>query len=231
MNHSFLVFCLALARAGDRLRPPSSPRWPAQRGRRNFRNLHLNPRSRILDLLRWQWGYGPPEEPALPPGMVPPYRPAIMAPDLLRINRPEPAGIQVTWIGHSTFLVQMAGLNLLTDPIWSERASPVTFAGPKRYAPPGLNWQNLPSIDAVVISHNHYDHLDLATVKRLGPRPAFFVPLGLIFYFPGRWIWRFSKRRLPNANKVNSPLSEMPPYPPSQGPPSQGPPPQYPDIK
>jgi N-acyl-phosphatidylethanolamine-hydrolysing phospholipase D len=181
MNHLFLIFCLA--RAGDRPEPPSSPRWPSQRGRRDFRNLHLNPRSRILDLWRWQWGYGPPEEPALPPEMVPPYQPAIMAPDLGQINRPDPARIQVTWIGHSTFLVQMAGLNLLTDPVWSERASPVTFAGPKRYAPPGLNWQNLPSIDAVVISHNHYDHLDLATVKRLGHRTVFFFPLGLSRWF------------------------------------------------
>ena len=89
----------------------------------------------------------------------------------------------MTWIGHSTFLVQVAGLNLLTDPIFSERASPVSFAGPRRYAPPGLSWAELPRIDAVVISHNHYDHLDLATVKRLGNHTRFFVPLGVAAWF------------------------------------------------
>ncbi len=181
MNNFFLLFCLALARNRSGSTPPS--RWPAQRGSRNFRNLHLSPRSRVLDLLRWQLGFGPQEEPAWPQDMVPPYGAAIMAPNLAQLHHPDPTRIQVTWIGHSTFLVQMAGINLLTDPIWSERASPVDFAGPKRYVPPGLKWQDLPAIDAVIISHNHYDHLDLPTVKRLGHRPSFFVPLGLARWF------------------------------------------------
>jgi N-acyl-phosphatidylethanolamine-hydrolysing phospholipase D len=184
MHHLCLFFGLALVRAGRPGLPPCS-RWPPHGGPRGFRNLHLDPTSRVLDLLRWQLGFGPREEPALPPEMVPPYRAAIMAPDLGRINRPDPTQIQVTWIGHSTFLVQMAGINILTDPIWSERASPTPWAGPKRYVPPGLNWQDLPGIDAVIISHNHYDHLDLATVKRLGKGTGFFVPLGLARWFRG----------------------------------------------
>jgi N-acyl-phosphatidylethanolamine-hydrolysing phospholipase D len=183
MHYSFLLSCLTSAWAGERPGPPPFSWWPPHGGPRGFRNLHLKPQSRVLDLLRWQLGLGPQEEPALPREMVPPYRPAIMAPDLVQLNNPDPTRIQVTWIGHSTFLVQVAGINLLTDPIWSERASPSPFAGPKRYVPPGLNWQNLPSIDAVIISHNHYDHLDLATVKRLGYRPGFFVPLGLARWF------------------------------------------------
>jgi len=87
----------------------------------------------------------------------------------------------ITWIGHSGFLIQVDGLNILTDPQWSERASPVSWGGPKRFSPPGLAFEDLPRIDAVVISHDHYDHLDLATVKRLAAThdPLFLVPLGL----------------------------------------------------
>lgn len=86
-----------------------------------------------------------------------------------------------TWIGHSTFLVQIDGLNVLTDPIWAARVSPVGFAGPRRLVRPGLRFEDLPRIDAVVISHDHYDHLDVPTVQRLWRehRPAFFVPLGV----------------------------------------------------
>ena len=86
----------------------------------------------------------------------------------------------VTWVGHSTLLVQLDGVNLLTDPQWSERASPLSFAGPRRVTPPGLRFEDLPPIDLVVISHDHYDHLDAATVKRLWAthRPRFLVPLG-----------------------------------------------------
>ncbi|HSF47038.1 MAG TPA: MBL fold metallo-hydrolase, partial [Burkholderiales bacterium] len=72
----------------------------------------------------------------------------------------------VTWVGHATVLLQMDGLNVLTDPNWSERASPLTWAGPRRLSPPGLVFQDLPRVDVVVISHDHYDHLDLDTVKR-----------------------------------------------------------------
>jgi L-ascorbate metabolism protein UlaG (beta-lactamase superfamily) len=87
----------------------------------------------------------------------------------------------VTWIGHSTLLVQLDGVNLLTDPQWSERASPVSFGGPKRVTPPGLAFEDLPPIHLVLISHDHYDHLDVATVKRLAARhhPHFIVPLRL----------------------------------------------------
>ena len=87
-----------------------------------------------------------------------------------------------TWIGHATVLLQVAGVNVLTDPIFSERASPVGFAGPKRKVPPGLSYEQLPHIDVVVISHNHYDHLDRASVQRLnaqeGGPPLFLVGLG-----------------------------------------------------
>ena len=96
----------------------------------------------------------------------------------LRANGVNPT---ITWIGHSTFLIQVDGLNILTDPNWSNRASPVSFAGPRRLVPPGLRFEDLPRIDAVVISHDHYDHLDGPTVRRLAAayHPRFYVPLGL----------------------------------------------------
>jgi L-ascorbate metabolism protein UlaG (beta-lactamase superfamily) len=83
-------------------------------------------------------------------------------------------------VGHSTLLVQVAGLNILTDPVWSPRASPLAFAGPKRVNLPGIAFEDLPPIDVVLVSHNHYDHLDLATLKRLARmhNPRVVTPLG-----------------------------------------------------
>jgi L-ascorbate metabolism protein UlaG (beta-lactamase superfamily) len=77
-------------------------------------------------------------------------------------------------------LIQVAGLNILTDPIWSARASPFSFAGPKRVTPPGVSFDQLPPIDVVLISHNHYDHLDIPTLRQLDARdhPRVIVPLG-----------------------------------------------------
>ena len=88
--------------------------------------------------------------------------------------------LRVTFVNHATALVQMDGLNILTDPIWSERASPVTWAGPRRHRPPGLRFEDLPPIDIVLVSHNHYDHLDLATLRRLvqAHHPRIVVGLG-----------------------------------------------------
>ncbi len=85
----------------------------------------------------------------------------------------------LTWIGHSTVMVQMDGVTILTDPIWSDRASPLRWFGPKRYTEPGISLDDIPRIDVVLISHDHYDHLDKATLKRLGNTPLYFVPLGV----------------------------------------------------
>lgn len=88
--------------------------------------------------------------------------------------------LRITMVGHATLLIQVAGLNVLTDPVWSERASPLAWLGPKRVTAPGVVFENLPPIHVVVISHNHYDHLDLATLKRLhdAHAPLIIVPLG-----------------------------------------------------
>jgi N-acyl-phosphatidylethanolamine-hydrolysing phospholipase D len=115
-------------------------------------------------------------------GGLPPMPLAKNDPEFLKSNRTEDT---VTWVGHSTVLIQVEGRNILTDPIWSDRAGPLPFAGSRRYTPPGLAFEDLPRIDAVLVSHDHYDHLDLPTVRRLAEAhdPLFLVPLGLAAWF------------------------------------------------
>ncbi|ENX23109.1 hypothetical protein F892_02352 [Acinetobacter vivianii] len=86
----------------------------------------------------------------------------------------------VTFVNHATFLIQFQGLNILTDPVWSERVSPFSWIGPKRVREPGIALTDLPKIDIIVISHNHYDHLDIATLKKLNKlfSPKVIVPVG-----------------------------------------------------
>ncbi len=89
-------------------------------------------------------------------------------------------GMRVTFVNHATVLIQTAGLNFLTDPIWSHRTSPVSWAGPSRVRAPGIRFKDLPPIHVVLISHNHYDHLDQETIERLHKKhdPIFVVPMG-----------------------------------------------------
>jgi N-acyl-phosphatidylethanolamine-hydrolysing phospholipase D len=133
----------------------------------------------LMAVVQWQWGAfmdGLPKPPQQPTPTV--------APDLAFIHANSGGATQpaVTWIGHATVLAQLGGLNVLTDPIFSERASPFSFAGPKRAQPPGLSLATLPRIDVVLISHNHYDHLDEQSVRALasqkGGAPLYLVPMG-----------------------------------------------------
>ena len=87
--------------------------------------------------------------------------------------------LRVTFINHATVLIQMDGLNILTDPIWSERCSPFSWIGPKRHRAPGVAFDSLPPIDYVLLSHNHYDHLDMPTLKRLADKYHMPVITGL----------------------------------------------------
>jgi N-acyl-phosphatidylethanolamine-hydrolysing phospholipase D len=157
-----------------------------------FRNPVLESAPRSLgELIRWRWGALVGD---LPPAAQSPT--PTMAADLPRIRayqRSAPGSSAarsasppaVTWIGHASTLVQAGGLNVLTDPIFSERAFPVQIAGPQRAQPPGVAVDDLPPIDVVIISHNHYDHLDRASVVALnaraqqdGSNTLFLVPLG-----------------------------------------------------
>nr|WP_313194803.1 MBL fold metallo-hydrolase [Shinella zoogloeoides] len=125
----------------------------------------------FFELVRWQLGGGraawPADWPSPFPSAVPEAR---VTGDRL----------VVTMAGHAALLIQTAGLNILTDPVWSERASPLSYAGPKRVNPPGIALADLPKIDLVLVTHNHYDHLDLATLKALAARDGcrIVTPLG-----------------------------------------------------
>ncbi|CAM9324429.1 unnamed protein product [Chrysoparadoxa australica] len=103
--------------------------------------------------------------------------------------------MRVTWIGHATVLVQMNGLTILTDPMFSERASYLQSVGPKRYTPPAIALEDLPKVDLVLLSHNHFDHLDTASADAIGNSALWLVPLGL-----KRW---FSRRGIVNCVEMN----------------------------
>ncbi len=154
---------------GRRLRNPyySGPTSENFDGLR-FRNMNRVETDReFRAILRWKLK----ERPAAWPQSVP-VRQAV--PDA----RAE--GLRATIVGHASVLIQAGGLNVLTDPVWSERASPFAFAGPRRVAAPGIAFEDLPPIDAVLLSHNHYDHMDLATLRRLKVEhnPLIVTPLG-----------------------------------------------------
>lgn len=148
-----------------------------------FRNRYPHGRPDLLDFLRWErerrrHKLPPPPQTDLSP----------ITPDLQRIQTHTPKG-RVTWIGHSTLLVQMAGRNILTDPHFSAYASPIPGFGPRRWQAPGLRVDDLPGVDAVIISHNHYDHLDLPSIRALvarHPRALFIIPQGLERWFATR---------------------------------------------
>lgn len=173
-------------------RPHGRP-VPAHHARRGFINPdHVGKRG-LGEVLRWRLGLLPDEPLPIPAAESAIYKPAVVAPDLALLRGPDPAKIQITWIGQSTFLIQVEGLNILTDPLFSKRASPVGFAGPRRLAPPGVPFADLPRIDIVLVSHDHFDHLDRAAVRALGNGPRYFVPLGLGRWLAAAGIHRFSE--------------------------------------
>lgn len=150
---------------------PVNPRYPVSDhcdGTRFF-NPGENPRG-LRALLRWQLGR---RRGAWPDWVELRARPPLAA-------APGPGGGAVTFVNHATFLLQFPGLNVLTDPTWSDRCSPVSWAGPRRVHAPGVPFAELPRIDLVLLSHNHYDHLDLPTLRRLHAthRPLIVTTLG-----------------------------------------------------
>lgn len=151
-----------------------------------FRNPGDADKPGFAALLRWKWQRLLQPEVAQDASRVP--RRAL---DPAHLSQPE-AGWRATWIGHSTVLLQIDDVNILTDPTFSDKASPIAWLGADRATPPALRAEDLPFIDVVLISHNHYDHLDEASVQALarqpGGPPRFIVPLGVERWFAGQGI-------------------------------------------
>ena len=136
---------------------------------KHFHNLEPSPPKGLLEAMKWKFNTKSPSWPAW-----------ISTPEdnILPID---PKKTIITSITHATFFIQTSGINILTDPIWSKRAGPLSFLGPRRVKEPGLRLDQLPNIDIVTISHNHYDHLDIRTIKQLESKfkPIFITGLGV----------------------------------------------------
>jgi len=151
--------------SGPRYKGPPSDHFDGN----EFHNLEPTEMKGLGDVLKWQLNREQGEWPDEIES-VRNQKPAVSVPEA-----------RVTFINHASFLIQIDGMNILTDPIYSERASPFSFAGPARKREPGIRFEDLPEIHAVLISHNHYDHLDLSTLQMLRDKydPVFIVPLGV----------------------------------------------------
>lgn len=178
MNRRRFLAALGLPAAGaalyGALMPPSNPYYDGPvsdhfDGLRFFVPGYIRDKG-PLDLLKWSFGESRAKWPDAAPAPGQDKPPA----------RVEGSDLRVSYVGHATVLIQTHGVNLLIDPVWSERASPVSFAGPKRVNAPGIAREDLPALDAVLVSHNHYDHLDLDMLGHLArERPARVItPLG-----------------------------------------------------
>ena len=165
VNGLTILLVLLAAGCAGYYRGPASDHFDGRR----FDNPWSPMPNRFGDFLKWRLTgeRGPWPDAVAVTSTVPPAR--VMGEEL-----------RVTYVGHATVLLQTGGLNILTDPIWSDRASPVSFAGPRRVAAPGVRFEDLPPIDLVLVSHNHYDHMDLPTLERLHRAfaPLVLTPLG-----------------------------------------------------
>ncbi len=148
-----------------------APAFPRHFDGKRFFNPDAPQASGFLEVLRWKLTSRPQPGAAWVADVAPSKPPS-------SVEGPE---LRVTLINHSTVLLQQSGVHILTDPIWSERASPLAWIGPRRRRAPGVRWEDLPRIDIVLLSHNHYDHLDLPTLRRLAKRgqSQFVVPIGV----------------------------------------------------
>lgn len=158
--------------AAPKYRGPKSNHFDGKR----FHNVPSTEHAGFIDMVRWlthrehgPWDTWREITPSVPP------------------PRATGDALRVTWVNHSTFLLQLANVNILTDPVWSKRCSPVQWAGPKRRHAPGIRFEDLPPIDVVLVSHNHYDHMDAQTLDSLkrGHAPRIFTGLGNAAFLKG----------------------------------------------
>ena len=207
---ALLVSCAVLA-------PPVNLDFDATRAHHRpdgFVNRYAA-RSEKPGLLRWMWERWRDDLPR------PAAQPILGVSADIPLIQSSTDAVRITWVGHSTLLLQVDGLNLLTDPHWGQRASPVSFAGPKRHQAPGLALSELPPIHAVLLSHNHWDHLDQPTLQHLmrhHPGIRFYVPLGVQHWLqaqiegvrltgPQRNVWALDWDQSVQLNGRSAPLT------------------------
>ncbi len=143
---------------------------------RIFQNLQQHPPHRLLEILRWKFGFPPHETPQLPDAPDTPAEMTLLDPQ--SIATPPDTGWRITWLGHASFLLQGAGVSLLVDPIFSSYCAPLPLPSLRRLRETPCALSELPRIDAVLLTHSHYDHLDLPTLRRLGKQTRLIVPEG-----------------------------------------------------
>ncbi|MFT5191627.1 MAG: N-acyl-phosphatidylethanolamine-hydrolyzing phospholipase D [Verrucomicrobiales bacterium] len=154
-----------------------------------FQNLHSHSSHHLGHILQWKLGLRKEHRPTIAPewshtdDLVP------MPVDLPLIQHPEAGSIQVTWIGHASFLVQVAGKAFLFDPVFGDHCSPVPLPGMRRLHPHGIRLDDLPELNGIFLSHNHYDHLEKRTIAKLGAEVPCHVPIGL-----GRFVGKLGVR-------------------------------------
>jgi N-acyl-phosphatidylethanolamine-hydrolysing phospholipase D len=173
-----IVLGVSLNACGPAPRSVASTSQPAHHTESGFKNIYGSPSQHagLWPYLKMRYideRFPAPTRETIPPTVMP---------DMALIDHPK-SDLQVTWIGHSSALIQVNGKTILTDPVFEERASPISLFGPKRYSQAGLAPDQLPLIDFVLVSHNHFDHLEYATVARLGNAVHWLVPLGLKAWF------------------------------------------------
>ena len=163
-----IVFCFGCATAGEKVMYPISDHFD---GKRFYNSWGVNNEKSLLDVLKWKLSGGAKDWPK---------EKVYTKADSQLVTIGGAASVHVTYIGQATVYVQDSQLSILTDPQFSERASPVSFAGPKRYREPALTVEQLPSVHLVLVSHNHYDHMDIPSLVALDKKfkPEFVVPLG-----------------------------------------------------
>lgn len=167
LRPTWLISLMTLAGcAGTPYQGPTSDHFDGQR----FHNIEPKPHKDLWSVLKWQFNR---EKQA--PWVE---EPAVAAPEV--VERVQGDELRITYINHATVLIQHRGLNIVTDPVWSQRVSPFSFIGPRRHQQPGLSLNQLPPIDLILVSHNHYDHLDLENLRGLAERfPLATVATGL----------------------------------------------------
>ena len=167
----FIFFCYFLGKVGFEMkRQVSYPVTDHYDGKNFFNPWGNNVSKSLWDVLKWRWTSKARPWPEEELAQAQPFI----------LKKGESGSLHVTYVGHATTLIQDGQINILTDPQWSERASPLSFIGPKRIRPPGVSLSDLDHLDYVLVSHNHYDHMDLPTLQRLDQtfHPQFIVPLG-----------------------------------------------------